>query len=504
MAERQARPLGFMSLVMDFIVTIWQAVTAWFAHFFGEVFSFRRRVAVIRFLSFTLLGLLIWVLYALIVREVEGWGSYFFALGNMLTFWVQEQPFAALALASAEAKAAFAPALGSLLAAMFSAPVLRPLLAFTLPMVIALKISTVFIKNVWNLDKERTALRFFIQAFSGLFYQRLIIENGAVNPRQTNLPMLRIGGPGKVQVNLENAAVFEESNGHVDIIAPTVGQFRQAQHIISFERLRQVVDLRDQIIQNIPIVIHSRTRDGIPLVVEGIRLNYSILRDPRNHLEYSFSEVGLRNLIYDSPHGETTGKMIGMVRYELANFISQNSLEKFLAAADITGEDAASQPSPMLHFVPRTAAFECFRNKGFIQRAWQNGLQLNWIDIGAWSTPARFVTEKHHEAWRISCENLERRREIDLKRMDARGAALMQLLLHYPLKDYQSNALDGLTQHQKYSLLRTYMALLSSAAATYPEDAPAPDELNRAIIFLSNYVNQYVQDTNQAHYMKED
>jgi hypothetical protein len=285
---------------------------------------------------------------------------------------------------------------GQVLRAMFSADVLRHVLALLAPFYLVYRaavtvLTSIHLDDVSDPTDLRTASLYMRSAaFGSALMQpgfpgraprgsrigRLIIENGgyATNPVLPGVgqdpgvgldPIHRIGGPGQVQVNLENAAVFDRADGEVHIVGPTMAPRSQAVLLENFERLRDVIDLRDQLTSisastaasgtdaaavggshALPHAIEGRTRDGIRIQVRDVRVVFSVLRSNAPDAghpgspPYSYREEALRRLVYARGNGPWTTVMLDLVKDQLQSFIASHSLSQILAATGLPEVEA--------------------------------------------------------------------------------------------------------------------------------------------------------------------
>ena len=159
------------------------------------------------------------------------------------------------------------------------------------------------------------------------------IQNGDVPETEKKDPMFLIGGPGRVQVNLENVACLRKSMGLPEVIGPTVGQPAYTRTIDGFEKLRQVIDIRDQTVK---LNLDARTKDGIHLKAESVRLLFSVQRTTSLSTlarPYPFAIEGILSLVYDQGRGPWYAAMQGLVRGALIGFISDRTFGEIFAAA---------------------------------------------------------------------------------------------------------------------------------------------------------------------------
>jgi len=237
-----------------------------------------------------------------------------------------------------------------------------------------------------------------------------------------------------------------------------------------FTRLRRAVDLRDQ---TIPLNrVTGRTRDGIPIQLQNIRLLFSIQRgvkSPNLKHPYPFSEEAILTLVYKQPGSGNESSVlsraiIGLVSGELVNFISQFTLAELLSTIGqpeiqrqieldtmlrrelkrrqqrqhrhhppailqiIRRKPKARQRPvsifippqlliwkssviPSTRYVPRTRLSSLFYEEftdEFPRRARQRGVGLEWIDVGTWNPPVDLVSSRNQEALRLTNENIAR------------------------------------------------------------------------------------------------
>lgn len=228
--------------------------------------------------------------------------------------------------------------------------------------------SAIYLDDIFELKNIRIAERFIRQSAFASQYDVMEIKDGEVRLKDQNSPMFLIGGPGKVRVYLENAAVFEQVGGTPHVIGPTIkssktsksdqafgksflgrsqGLFSAmirfdkdetgskndgARVLGSFERIRSVIDLRDQVQE---VSVNARTRDGIPVSVKNMRVIYSVRRDgqePTLEKPYPFQREAVESLVYDLTRESWTDAMAGQIKREIGAFIFRHTLSEFLAA----------------------------------------------------------------------------------------------------------------------------------------------------------------------------
>jgi hypothetical protein len=269
----------------------------------------------------------------------------------------------------------------------------------------------------------------------------LHIQDGMIDKHDEELPIVKIGGPGNVLVNLENAALFERSDGTPHVLGPTGRTDKQVAQIDGFERLRSIIDLRDQ---HERFDIPGRSQDGIRLTAEDVQVVYSVFRrKQKTTLErpYPFYDPdAIERLVYEQTSGNWTVTMTVQIRGELLEFYANHKLNEFLtmvqepekkslearetelkeASQRLVGEDGdpKPQPNPSENTIPVKPAnppsTENFEERPKItekfyraseERSRIRGTQINWVGVGTWNFPSQIIQARHHEAWRIMQDN---------------------------------------------------------------------------------------------------
>lgn len=347
----------------------------------------------------------------------------------------------------------------------FAADVFKHVLIAVVVFWLAYRAAAIYLDDIFELKNIRISERFIRQSAFGSRYDSIEIVNGDVAAKDRESPMVLIGGPGKVRVYLENAALFEKIGGEPHVIGPTTQKSSKetgdkaasnpggagwrsrftpsakpdkqpsqpagdGERILDgFERLRHVIDLRDQVET---ITVHGRTRDGLRIRVEDVKVIFSVLRDGQKatlQRPYPFDPEALKKIVYGFPRQNWTRVLTGQIHRELGSFISRHTLSEFLAAigpqeteqlgaaaaeltaqanqmAGLVGTPAAGtqQPPP---FVARPTIRGLFYDlNNFVHKAREAGVELRWIGLGTWVLPDEIIPERHVQAWRISAENL--------------------------------------------------------------------------------------------------
>jgi hypothetical protein len=166
--------------------------------------------------------------------------------------------------------------------------VLLHLLPILTGLALGILIATRYLSDLFELDRFEIAWRYLTGAIYGLSTPRLRINSGEKETLDINNPIRRIGGPGVIQTHLGFAAVFENIEGIPSIygLSQTPDTNRtetidsspatpRANYIIrGFERLRDVVDLRDRIAR--VNQIRAETLDGIVVVAQDAQMVFRV------------------------------------------------------------------------------------------------------------------------------------------------------------------------------------------------------------------------------------
>ena len=344
--------------------------------------------------------------------------------------------------------------------------VLQSLPIFLAPFFIALHAAANYLADVFELDDPRVARQFvWAVALTGS-KESIRISNGVVLEEDKHSPVYLIGGPGRVLVNMNSAALFERPDGTPRVIPMTDGPAARIGRLDGFERFRQAVDLRPHLIElrdedGRSSEIRGRSLDGIPISATDVCFQFTVFRDghyPNPGNPYPFLRDAIEGLVYgatstvrpDLPtpskfEPNWPGNMVGLVRSRLGSFMNEHRLVEYLAsiglpevdrynerANQLTGaveeltssNDTAIPAAETINkppSVPREEIkFELFNlfATDFVNTQRDRGVELYWVGIGTWRAPVEIFPEtgivptQHIEAWRLSIENLLKQRKI--------------------------------------------------------------------------------------------
>ncbi|MGD2252852.1 MAG: hypothetical protein PVF70_08065 [Anaerolineales bacterium] len=271
------------------------------------------------------------------------------------------------------------------------------IMAHFLPVIIALwlglRVGANYITDLYELESPAIAFRHLLASLFGIRNHTLEISGGQLHQLDQSNPLVRIGGPGHLTVHLGFAAVFESVEGRPKVYGPAEKRFIQG-----FERLRDVIDLRDQM-QKVNEVL-AMTRDGIEVRARDAQMVFRVfsggrprsLQDP-----YPFTEDAVRRLVYGravsaSGSRKWTDLLPTLVSNEIRNFVAALTIEEFLALQprqlpeedQEDGGDPTPEEAPSKIHIPRRHLTERFHTKETRQRLIEHGLELAWVGVGTW------------------------------------------------------------------------------------------------------------------------
>jgi hypothetical protein len=441
--------------ISAFLKKVWAFITKQTRRFAAWVFAFTRAGAMRRRMVLGLLFLVIWGGLALLTHPLD--------LSR--------------------------PWLAQIVRAVIMPDVLRHQLIIVWLFWCAYRLAATYVDDIFNLDDFPVAAHFIRQAVFATRYNTLVIKNAEISAKdKSDSPIIRIGGPGRLDVHLENAVLFEKVGGHAHVIGPT--SKRQA-ILDGYERYRQIIDLRDQ---EMEVNLEGRTQDGIPITAKDVKLLFSVYRgkptaDPAKPYQQPnlFSEKAIENLVYNQGKVPWVNAMRNIVETELRNFISRHTLSEFLAAVSLGDADTGVVPPGFVARDKVTDLFDRFIAE-FQEKVPDSGVELHWIGVGTWVTPTQIVNDKHLDAWRQNRENQSRSgpRAFKKERKQARIREQIRLLDQFlALASVSVSAGDAEKVMRELGL--DYREKIKSALQFYKDaEEPAPSDLVRASEHLNS------------------
>ena len=323
------------------------------------------------------------------------------------------------------------------------------------------KMAARYLDDVYELHDEDLASDFLEEVTFGYGHEKITINEGKISEKDEMSPLILIGGPGLVQVNLDSVALFEKVNGEPEVIYPRndpwkLGRFERIREIGKNDEVGQreyaIINLRDQFVSGLSV--KSRTKDGIPIEAQDIKVLFSLLRrgqvkgDKVQGDAYLFDENAVQALVYNqtiitpvpsAPSGinfpwDTT--IIPLVISELEKLIRSHALNEILASisqkevdhistndetiaqmrVEMTGQQSRvdeRKESIAPNFKTRSKITAQFFDSSFKEKAARLGVSIEWIDIGTWQLPSTLILDKHKEALNLSRENARRLADVE-------------------------------------------------------------------------------------------
>jgi hypothetical protein len=281
----------------------------------------------------------------------------------------------------------------------FLASFLAPsVLAFILPVWVGIWIGyrqgVAYLTDLFELENPGMAAKYLLAALFGLSYSKLTVDTGNYDELDQGNWLLRIGGPGFLDVHLGFAAVVETIDGR-----PVVYGTGDKHFLSGFETVRDVVDLRDQIRREDEVL--AETKDGVEVYARDVQIVFRVhsggqVRSLTNPFPYS--PTAIRHLVYSTAVTEKgpskwDDALPGRVKAVIRNFVSRLTIQEFIALQPelkILQEDAYqpdSDPSDAHSEggdVARRRLTGYFWNPETLEHLKQVGLDLVWVGVGAW------------------------------------------------------------------------------------------------------------------------
>jgi len=508
----------------------------WVDTVINNVFAQKQKASRWRKTIIRLAFVVIWIILMLGLYPLDDWGQIFgdfFRDFLSIQLWNQKSPFITVLQFSFQT--------------YLHPSVLRHLIALYASYWIAYRINAKYLADIFSTELEVTN-RFIHQAafglsgsisaessLPGLATQKRIsnkgvntirIREGQVIEKDRASYVLKIGGPGYIEVELDSAVLVESPDGEFRIVGPTIKSEKEV--LECFERVRQGVNLRDIIdSQN----VSARSLEGIPVNVRDIQYSFSIYRgefaQKNFKTPYPFDPDSVKRLVYrsvrsvqDSQTPENAadwqvslpGKIASNIGGELAAFIATKGLSEFLAAIGEPELNKLVEGDKILDESPDSSAAADEREKikssfkldAFTPRSWitnifqagtvfktrlkNKGVQLNWIGVGTWDMPTEIITSNHLDAWKISRESYIRGnpQELDKIQREANLSELLRLVQTIPLNSFY-NMQDKSDEEVISRLLAEYHEIMVSARKLYLQDGQAvPQELASAIMKVNS------------------
>jgi len=408
---------------------------------------------------------------------------------------------------------------------------------------IALQCAALYLTDIFELEHASVARKFIWGVALSGSEENVRVSHGDIPDEHRQSPTYLIGGPGKVIVDLDSVSLFEKPDGTPHVIGSTGKEPRGRAALEGFERFRQAIDTRDHYVDlrdqdPRSRSVESRSLDGIRIIATDVRLMFSIYRGgakPSGENPYPFSKEAAEQIIYQAtsrvtpelPNPSTyefswINKMIGLIRSELVAFMSKHKLTAYLAGIGTPEfekfkrrEEAIVEQAQKLtqsehdFLLPKeqktppefqsrykiTNLFTQFADE-FTKKARSSGVELHWIGVGTWKTPAEIVPEKHLEAWKLSNENLYRESSEVLGQLEKEAILQKTIVLiqDVPIAA-RLKATSDEKEHKKATrslLLAYHQQLLEAAEFMRAKGEAVPPNIEEAIAHINNMFGHFL------------
>jgi len=274
-----------------------------------------------------------------------------------------------------------------LITSLLAPAVLLHLLPVVAAAWLAMRLASHYLADLFELESPAIAERYLQASVLGLGYDTLHVSEADVSLLNQGSPLLRIGGPAYLQVHLGYAVVMETADGLPRVYGPDQRRF-----VHGFERLRDVIDLRDQLRELKQV--RAVTADGIEVIASNVQMMFRVFgggQERSLEAPYPYTEGAIRRLVYGravGPQGmgNWSGELTELAVAEIRSFVADLTLEGFLALqpeADHGPAEAGPEGRRAFH-IPRHRLTERFHTGQAKQRLQEHGLELDWVGVGTW------------------------------------------------------------------------------------------------------------------------
>jgi len=373
---------------------------------------------------------------------------------------------------------------------------------------LAKKMAARYVADIYELEDEGVATKFLEEVTFGYGDDDdgITIDEGRIHKEDETSPIILIGGPGKIQVNLGSAALLEKADGQPHVILPRkkpweLGRFERIREIDGNDAIEKfeyaIVNLRDQFVSH--LAVRSRTKDGIPIEVTGIKIILHILRKDPGNVDnkpqdngVTLVERAMRTLVYNqtiiTPEPKSAAGVgfpwdttaIPLVLTELENIITSHSLSEILSSTsqkevddaqknnetiaqmrfELTGQQAVPTSKAHLqppNFISHDKIKEHFFTSKFREKAAALGVEIEWIDIGTWNILSETIKDKLTNAKSLMHDNAKRRVTVEQSRKTHEMNEIMQLVQSVIIANYDNSAHTRRSTDRDLEKLKQFM-----------------------------------------------
>ncbi|MGH2522973.1 MAG: SPFH domain-containing protein [Anaerolineales bacterium] len=266
-------------------------------------------------------------------------------------------------------------ALAEFFASFFTRQTLRHIAPPLAGFLLALYFGAAYLRDLLELPHLSLAGKFLTATLFGGTYPHMTIAEGAasVDDPRTN-PMLKIGGPGWVDIRVGNAALFERVAGPSAVLGAGTHFIRR------FETVREAFDLRE--IERVKNEIQVITKDGVPLVLNEMCVRFRIrAREVRTEANpYPVMAGAVKQAVYNrrvSDKGlESWADMVaGAAVGTITSWIGRKRMDELIPLPK-----NPDQPDTTPSY--RQALHDLLNSKGTRQRFNEMGAEIVWVSVG--------------------------------------------------------------------------------------------------------------------------
>ena len=307
-------------------------------------------------------------------------------------------------------------------------------------MFLAIGVAANYVRDLFELPDLSTGDEYLKAAMFGQAYPFVTLRGSGfeLDPRYIHRfgkearvdthPLVRIGGPGYVNVAPGNVALFERVGGPSKVAGAGLHFLRR------FETLREVIDLRDQLREKQEM--KAVTKDGIAVQVQNVQVSFRVRTSnrPRTRREvYPYSVSAVKRIAYGktvSVHGPSvwTDSVLNSVVSIIRNHIGRTLLDNLVARPEGEFKD------------PRDKIKAMFEHKDTRKRFNDMGVDLLWVSLGHIKT-SEDVQGSRIFAWDAAWE---RQTRVTLSEAEAQRLQLMEYAKAMARVDVIENMLTSL------------------------------------------------------------
>jgi hypothetical protein len=204
---------------------------------------------------------------------------------------------------------------------------------------------------------------------------------------------------------------------------------QQLTTIDGFERLRAVIDLREQ--KKTMHTIRARTRDGIEIIAQDVQIIFSVYRpeplavfyDGEDQKRLTFSDEAILRLVYGEGNRSWTENVETEVAFAIREEIARCDLFDLLSQS--IDESTAG------NYILREDFYHTVIQKVNSRRK-EKGFQIEWLGLGTWRAVLSQIEENLVEMWKnvSTSQHQTSAQEMERLSMDAHYEELKRLYLH--------------------------------------------------------------------------